>query len=542
MKPTYSMDDTQWDKLIDHVSKYFDDLTIKRGFQYFKQERVQQFTMPEPEHLEAVVEGNEPYRVDIRLNTFLSSHCTCPVQGNCKHMIAVLLHYASLLERPIHAIVNAKSNVVSKQAKHAHAAPLAASTLTKLKEQASKIPTMSIAQWHELFELCCAPLSDSTPNAQYVKDTAAVINKIKPPLSPIKEQLFGLHLYLFILEKLVKQSQHQPQNQWRTSGYYMGFHTHVAADDVRETIDKIFANELAISSEPEHWSSVIETLAYLRRRMLTESQSLTYFSDLYSQLWIKWIHPALQGTSVYMEELAHLLAAKEELGSALSKLPWLAAQIRMHFYLSQDQEAWSLLQTAGSSSVIRSEDLYSFLHELSDAKAWPRLVNWLVEAGPLLSSYRKGSMQPYSVYWERAVQALPEAEPQMWKSLVLMLPYSRDIYEETLITHGRWLQWMDYHLSTGSMPHDFRVSDLQPIEKQAPELLLPFYHQAVERFILEKNRHSYKAAVKLLKRLFKLYKKMKQEDRWELFFTAFSDRHSRLRALQEELRKGKLLT
>jgi uncharacterized Zn finger protein len=82
---------------------------------------------------------------------------------------------------------------------------------------------------------------------------------------------------------------------------------------------------------------------------------------------------------------------------------------------------------------------------------------------------------------------------------------------------------------------------LQPIEKDAPELLLPFYHQAVERYIAHKNRDGYKAAVKLLKRLSKIYKKMKREEPWEQFITALAVRNSRLRALQEELRKGKLI-
>ncbi len=186
--------------------------------------------------------------------------------------------------------------------------------------------------------------------------------------------------------------------------------------------------------------------------------------------------------------------------------------------------------------------LYPCLQALSKSGAWPRLALWLETVGPWLSSYRKGSLEPYLVYWEKTVQHLPEAEPRMWETLLRMLPYSSDIYEQSLLTHGKWQQWMDYHLSAGREPADFRVSDLQPIEKHAPELLLPFYHQAVERNVLEKNRHSYKAAVRLLKRLDKLYKKLKQEDRWELFFTAFSRRHSRLRALQEELRKGKLLS
>ncbi|MBJ8193002.1 hypothetical protein JDS79_40395, partial [Bacillus cereus] len=93
--------------------------------------------------------------------------------------------------------------------------------------------------------------------------------------------------------------------------------------------------------------------------------------------------------------------------------------------------------------------------------------------------------------------------------LVGMLPFAGGMYEEALLAHEKWRSWIDYQLSIRSEPLSFRLSVLQPIEKNAPELLLRFYHQAVERYVLEKNRASYKAAVKLLKRLFKLYKKMK---------------------------------
>ncbi len=129
----------------------------------------------------------------------------------------------------------------------------------------------------------------------------------------------------------------------------------------------------------------------------------------------------------------------------------------------------------------------------------------------------------------------------MWDSLVSLLPLTRELYEKKLMETGQWQRWMDFQLSLGSDPLEFRVTDLAPIDKGAPEALLPFYHQAVERYVLLKNRDGYKTAVKLLKRLAKLYKRLKRESRWEAFFDAFVDRHSRLRALQEELRKGKLL-
>jgi uncharacterized Zn finger protein len=101
---------------------------------------------------------------------------------------------------------------------------------------------------------------------------------------------------------------------------------------------------------------------------------------------------------------------------------------------------------------------------------------------------------------------------------------------------------MDLQLSIiENDPFAYRVDTFKPIERDEPALLLPYYHQAAERYIVMKNRDSYKKAVKLLKRLAKLYKKMKKTDEWEFFMDALVQRYSRFRAFMEELRKGKLL-
>jgi uncharacterized Zn finger protein len=79
------------------------------------------------------------------------------------------------------------------------------------------------------------------------------------------------------------------------------------------------------------------------------------------------------------------------------------------------------------------------------------------------------------------------------------------------------------------------------LEKTDLRLVLPLYHQDAERYILEKNRQSYKQAVRLLKKLAGFYKKLKEQDRWQLYIGQLAERHSRLRAFQEELRRGKLI-
>lgn len=547
MKPTYTLDDMQWQTLIHNVAQNFNDLTIKRGFQYFKQGRVHQLAMSAPERIEAVVKGSENYSVRLNLDSFSDNHCNCPVPSNCKHMIATLLEYANLQERSVHVLVNAHSVATFKYTAKPSPPPLSnrsailtdnwkAEASDQLKEQASQLTTLSITAWYDLFEQCFTPLGMKVPNTPYAQSALASLFSIKPQLSPVMEELFRFHAYLFVLTKLVK-----PLQQGHHNNFYMGFQTQVAADDIQESMIRGFSNKLPLTAEPERWQHITETLTYLRTQMLTEPPNLNYFLDIYIQFWLNWVHPNLSDNELYLEELQHLQSAEDELGTSLSRLSWMLAQSWIQFYLTQDQQAWTMLKSADTAFIVHPNHVMPFLTILYKTKQWPRMNDWLVEVGPLLSSHRNNNLNDYWIYWEEIIQHLPEAEPSMWSTLVHMLPCSEKIYEEKLLAHSKWQQWMDYQLSIGSEPLDYLVGVFQPIEKNAPELMLPFYHQAVERYTLQKNRDSYKQAVKLLKRLSKLYKKIKQEVRWEVFITTFTNRYSRLRALQEELRKGKLI-
>ncbi|MCD9020323.1 SWIM zinc finger family protein [Cohnella silvisoli] len=550
MIPTYDLDDDQWNMLVQDAADNFDDVTLNRGFQYYKQGRVLKLTIPSPRYVNAVVEGSERYQVEINLDFFSLSHCACPVSGNCKHMFAALLKYADLHNRSVHMLVNAKTIAQSKppvtgkptkpsimsygQAKQI-AAKKAAESEALLKEQAQHIATMSIPEWHELFEVCISPLTQSSRNAQFVEDAMNSIARIKPPEAI--DLLFTMHARLFVLSKLTKL----PQDQ---SGYlysYLAYHAHHAASDLQDAIWQSIIDATALAAEPHNDTLVGQTLTYLRKEMLGEANENHYFLFHYLGIWCYWIYPNIDNGIPYSKELQLLEAVAGELGSSLSPFALALAQAGMHLYLTNDSEAWKLLDAAKKMSDLPSDYLFHLLDYLSQTEQWSRLRAWLIEIAPLLSMKRNNKIHLYSDYWDLTVHHLPEAEQQMWDTFSSLLPYSRTLYEDKLLANGRWERWMDFQLSSDCDPRDFRVTELQPLEKNAPELLLPFYHQAVERCVLVKNRDGYKAAVKLLKRLAKLYKKMKQESRWELFLTSFASRNSRLRALQEELRKGKLL-
>lgn len=547
MIPTYELDDEQWDRLVRDVAKHFGEVTISRGFQYFKRGRVVKLTLPSERTVKAVVEGGDLYHVSIHLDSFSSSRCDCPVGYSCKHMFAAVLRYADLHHRSIHTLINAKS-VTGSAAPKARAssyneakqlaAKKAADDLALLQKQAKRIAELSVGEWHEWFALATAPLMQSSRNTQFINDALAAIYRHKPSLPANVDAFFLLHAHLFVLGKLTLQ----PQD---LSGYmysYLAFHTHHAASDLQGKIAQRIVQMADAAANPDNGARTGQTLIYLRSSMLEETNDNRYYLQIYLQVWKLWFVSRAPAPSAYDEEIARIdeISAPAPADSA-PPLALNVARAALRTFQGNDGDALALLRTVDERTNIPEVFLLGFLEHLADSGSWRRLADWLAEVAPLLNLRKASSVRAYSEYWEQAVRRLPEAGPRMWDSLVSLLPHTRELYEEKLLESGQWHRWMDFQISMGSDPLEFRVTDLAPIEKNAPEALLPFYHHAVERYVLLKNRDGYKTAVKLLKRLAKLYKRLKREARWEEFFDAFVGRHSRLRALQEELRKGKLL-
>lgn len=537
MAPSEAMNDDRWSMLVQGMAEHFGDVTISRGFQYFKQGRVKKLALAGPDRIEAEVDGTKRYRVGIRLDDIASSGCSCPVQRSCKHMAAVLLAYAHMQGRPVHPLMNARSAALPIRQEAKAVSRFDSDRKLKIKELAARIHEANIAVWREMFELNTQPFADMTRNSDYVKRCLGAIFQAKPPLPFGSDRLFKLNAYLFVLERLAEQ----PANSFADLFSHLGYFTHLAASELHQAAVRLFEERPDPADEPELRPRLEETLDLLRRQMLTESPVRTYFADYYFLFW-NWLYPHFCDQDLYREELRRLEAAASGLTEAPLRVLCLVAQSRMHFFLSDDRKAWKLLRTASESGSLPADAVLDLFSRLSRAQDWPRLAAWLTETGPLLDMRQRGVPDRYSEFWNAAVRHVPEAEPRMWEMLELTLPAASRIYEENLRSRGKWREWMDLQLSLGREPLEYRASELQELEKQAPEMLLPFYHQAVERYVLLKNRDGYKAAVKLLKRLSRLYKKLKREARWERFFSAFVERHSRLRALQEELRKGKLIS
>jgi hypothetical protein len=109
---------------------------------------------------------------------------------------------------------------------------------------------------------------------------------------------------------------------------------------------------------------------------------------------------------------------------------------------------------------------------------------------------------------------------------------------ERLLNQENYEQLLDYMLAQ-QLPLSYLPAGLiRKIEAKQSSLLLPHYHHTVEVAILQKNRDAYKHAVKALKKLQLIYKKLKQTERWDRYINWIKSHYSRLSALQEEITKG----
>lgn len=399
------------------------------------------------------------------------------------------------------------------------------------------IPEPSLSEWHEMFNLCANAVDDKTITVRYAENVLKAIRGVKPELKPGLGLIYDLNAALYCLKLLILPAKSSSASYHAN---FMGFYNSVAVKEMQDSIEQFLNNPLPLVPGQQEWAMVLQTLDFIRHEMLNAQQE-PIFEGHYYQLWQAWIVPNAEDNTVFLRELELLEQAGKQPGPSVQKKALLLAQCRMYYHLADDRIALKLLNQAQDNTKSYYIFILNILGILRTEQDWPRLLEWLITAGPLLESRYKDVMDSYAVCWSKTVEQLPAAEERMWVTLREMLPYSERIYEQLMLERGQWRQWMDYQLSNDVDALAIRAADLKPLEKHAPEVLLPFYHQAVERYVLEKNRGSYKKAVRLLKRLSKLYAKMKLTARWEPFIDSFTDKHSRLRALQEELRKGKLI-
>ncbi|WNR46247.1 hypothetical protein [Paenibacillus roseipurpureus] len=530
MPATTVLNDDQWSKLLEYVAETYNEVTLSRGFHFYKQQMVTSLKILDSRSIDAHVEEfGETCQVLIDFDSLKASICTCPVHKSCKHLAASLMELADRQGYPASQIMNAKMAL-----KRVAAQATKASTLEQL-------PGMTVDGWHKFMEHYTYLIKSSFDQGGYVQSLRGQFSQLhasKAALSPVDALYFELHEKLFILRKIVEQ------NAQTGVTFYTAATIYNLSDELEDWLKE--AAPRAAYLQACLGERMAQTLAYIRAQQESEAPNkLTHFR-VFTTIWTYWICEVAQPQNTKDRALSpdvlsfmeKELAAYEAMKAADLSLSLCASRAFLKLYQQQTESAWDVLDAHSSFKDAPTVLFVPFLSYLENSR---ELIVWLQRLLPFYARKRQLEVEIYFGYWKKAVAQFPEMEAEMWLALGELLPSSYRLIESLLYEQRKWKAWIEMQIVQGYDPFAHRVSVLQPIEKESPELLLPYYHQAVEHYIRLKNRHDYKSAVRLLKRLEKVYKKMKQPERWEAFFTRFVSRYSRLRALQEELKKGKLL-
>lgn len=229
-------------------------------------------------------------------------------------------------------------------------------------------------------------------------------------------------------------------------------------------------------------------------------------------------------------------------------LSYLATWCRVHLHLveQQDDSALTLIKQLGPSACHYVLFLLEeFAQHKTTKRAIPFIDFFIKQIRVFLRTVPNATMRTHYVYAALQIIRPMNAEQKRFDLLEKMLreclPYSVTPYSHFLFEKKDYKRWIELQATEQVNIIYEWPEQAKLLQKEEPHLLLPIYHQNVIGAIEMKNRHGYREATRYLKKMRTIYKKMKDLDRWESYIDHLQLTYRRLRAFQEELRKGKLI-
>ncbi|NEW07548.1 SWIM zinc finger family protein [Paenibacillus sp. SYP-B3998] len=514
--------------LIKQIQIHFDAVVLENGWEYFHKGRVAEIDLVGTSIHALVKETNKSHNVVLNLEDFVHSECSCSYDGFCKHIGAAFFNLYAPYGRPELLLQQLKQAILTRK-KPARGAAISAS------RNASKanIPleeAMPI-EWHRLFEGRFHGFSISHQNSieTFYESALETLPGYAADWRASTRELYMLHIVLFMMRKIEQFYQD-------TKSSYLSFYHEngckVAAknceDKFVEFVERMDVNR-SFTTEPKHWQA---TMKMLGEFALQGKDSPIDWLFVYRYIWWKLTEqPKAQQEEIQRLEL--LLAKKDTIPRKKDTL--LVA--RAHFDIMQGNTD-TAFQRLEKLTHPNAKDFFLYLNYYYKDQQWEKTLFWLRWLLSTISHANHDDFRTFCQYWLDTTKHL-ESDSEWVHVMESLLPRSYYYYTAYLLQTKRYRQWIDLQLANRISPLSLYALELRAIEDHDAALLLPLYHQAAERAVLEKNRASYKTAVRLLKKLHAIYKQLEQDDRWEHYIYRLADKFSRLRAFQEELKKGK---
>ncbi|MBP7331467.1 MAG: hypothetical protein BWY65_00577 [Firmicutes bacterium ADurb.Bin373] len=483
----------------------------------------------------SVVDDGKKNTVILHIDDFSKSTCACVKKHFCEHIAAVFLHYYEPWKLSNGSLAN-KNLAPGKKRSKENPPP-------QIKNQVLDIPVTEggpVECWHEYFEREYVQLQETTKHSlRYTNyqldelsystlqfnDFIGNVFAHSDNWSSFNRKLYLLHSILFFMARLEKSVGDVDLS------YLCIYQIENIEDNFMETLDSVMSVKRREKCRPFFRKAV----ELVRENLLREKKQMFDWINIYRLMCATLLDSqGVESETSCLEEIMKKLK-KSRQGYYFAALG--LAGLKM--LLQRNDDALAILQKIKKKNI---EDMFFYLQNLAGGKEWGDLLVWLhwlddeiKAAGPVFLE----GVCDYCILAAKNSQASEE----FIKLVKSWLPRSFDSYADYLMTAGLFREWVELHISYWT--YDWRNVDkgaLRHLESRDPAVLMPLYHQWAARLIEEKNRKSYSEAVRLLKKLRSLYNRQKMGKEWNAFISRLASRYPRMRAFQEELRKGKLIS
>ncbi|MGG3625245.1 SWIM zinc finger family protein [Bacillus gobiensis] len=497
---------------------------VKEALQLYRQDAVYGVKAKSFFQAAAYVQDQEPVpsRVLVNLLHVSSGTCSCKDEGICRHIIAAFLYiYAHY--QPIGTFVDLWKE------KPAH-------LLFSDKQQAS-FSLETLEGWLSFFQVEFVRWEERTPARQQTMQSLyyGYLSAIKKQ-QPQKEELKGLYQIHTALatwkamHTLIDKERVDPKRDF----YSLNPYVEQLMDTILSSLSQMQAYALSFSLDP----FLEKTTGVLRELLLKKRHFYYERVFIYEELWRsilnrpKWIKAEMAALEPVLEKDDYI---EPDLGL-------------LFLHILQKNDDLVLERVKGFKPAVFPFVLH-WLAEITRRNEWKRLSKWYGQLGGIAEDYC-GENLPYrelrstvSDFFELLQKYTEQtADNKMFEHFCRKcLPYTFTEYSYFLFDNGRYTEWVEIHSMIGFSISELERDLLKEVGKSAPEALIPSYHREIAHLLRFRNRSVYKEAVRNLKKLKTLYKKAKRVEIWDQYIIRLSKQHKRLRAFQEELRKGKLI-
>ncbi|MED4750903.1 SWIM zinc finger family protein [Brevibacillus choshinensis] len=505
---------------------------IERGYSYFSDGVVFNTRVEKGKLLTSDVQGSQVYHVELDLEDIQNSTCTCPYTRLCKHMAATFFQMYSVFENPRHYLTRAQQ---PRRAKFSPAMLVPAYKNLSLPSpqegtavQSPLKPDSPVHEWWTFLENWTRNLPSAMETYRASSELLSSFQNVLGVAAawpPARAQLFTVHANVFHLLKLQDFVKTNRQSYWFQD-------LSQTAERLLEQLEgTLFYMDIEDLRERHH-ELLEQTMLTVKKMKDTESTAL-YWTFAYQLLWWNllqvsdWIQAEINDLDQRIKDPSTATSAKE-----VYKL------LRAHFYVMEGADD-AAIQTWRSNSRLSLSFYLPYLKMFARNEDWPRFLAWTEALQSLIGSADPQNYQLVAAIWQEAMERVGRGE-ECGAMLKQFLPSSFHEYAAYLYEQKQFRQWIDLQMSYQVPITEVITVQFKEMEDTHPTLLFPLYLREVNRLIAERNRSAYKEAIKLLKKIRTAYSKANQEARWERYVDQLGAKHNRLRAFQEELKRGNL--